>query len=100
MRSWHPEKGWGVIDSPDTPGGCWAHISSVLHDGPRDLTAGQLVLFDYEVAEQDGYRFRAVEVRLAGDQPDAGISEIQDSSEAYRSSLTITYDEPPNRGPV
>ncbi|MBF6438391.1 hypothetical protein [Nocardia cyriacigeorgica] len=25
VTQWHNDKGWGVIDSPDTAGGCWFH---------------------------------------------------------------------------
>jgi CspA family cold shock protein len=62
VREWHPDDGWGVIDSEDTPGGCWAHFSSVLVPGYRSLRAGQTVTLRHEPAEQDGYSFRAVEV--------------------------------------
>lgn len=29
VRSWFGEEGWGVIDSPETPGGCWAFFSHI-----------------------------------------------------------------------
>ncbi|WP_157571633.1 hypothetical protein [Nocardioides alkalitolerans] len=25
VRAWYDDHGWGVLGSPDTPGGCWAH---------------------------------------------------------------------------
>ncbi len=62
VRAWRDEEGWGVIDSPDTPGGCWAHFSSVAMPGYRSLHAGQMVTLDFEDAEQDGYAFRAIRV--------------------------------------
>ncbi len=62
VREWHPEKGWGVIDSAETPEGCWASSSQVLVAGYKSLEPGQTVELLYEVADQDGYRFRAVEV--------------------------------------
>ena len=37
VRRWHDEEGWGVIDSPDTPGGCWAHYSNVAVTGHESL---------------------------------------------------------------
>ncbi len=33
VRQWLDEEGWGVIDSPDTLGRCWAHYSSVAVPG-------------------------------------------------------------------
>jgi CspA family cold shock protein len=59
VRHWDADEGWGVLDAPETPGGCWAHYSA----GESDLQPGQAVLFDFEeVVDQDGYRFRAVRV--------------------------------------
>lgn len=37
VRFWLDEEGWGVLDSPDTPGGCWTHFSHVLTAGYRSL---------------------------------------------------------------
>jgi cold shock protein len=44
---WHDDDGWGVVESPETPGG-WVHFSHV------DL---------------QGYRFTAVRVRVPGQSP-------------------------------
>jgi CspA family cold shock protein len=84
VRDWHPEEGWGVIDSPDTPGGCWVHFSylwndgipevgpgevvEVVTDGYREVSQGETVDFDWETANQDGYDFRATNVRPRGRQ--------------------------------
>ncbi|MGZ4453535.1 MAG: cold-shock protein [Nocardioides sp.] len=92
VRVWHDEEGWGVVDSEATPGGCWAHFSAVLVAGFRRLRVGQEVLLEAEAVEQDGYAFRAVEVWPADaapvrTQPDGGPSA------AYRSRLTISFDE-------
>jgi CspA family cold shock protein len=81
VREWHREQGWGVIDSPDTPGGCWVHFSHVWHEdvakpGPGDVVEvcggfreafeGETVDFDWQPAaypgSQDGYSFVAVTV--------------------------------------
>ncbi len=77
VREWHPEQGWGVIDSPDTPGGCWIHFSALWNDIPpagpgevvevsggyREAFEGETVDFDWEPTalpgSQDGYSFRA-----------------------------------------
>ncbi|MGW6695347.1 cold-shock protein [Rhodococcus sp. NPDC054953] len=63
VREWHAERGWGVLDSPATPGGCWAHYSNIDGTGFRALTVGATVDLDWERAEQDGYSFRATRVR-------------------------------------
>jgi len=98
VRVWHREQGWGVIDSKETPGGCWAHFSSVLVPGFRELPAGQSVLLDYEPAMQDGYSFRATEVCPAGQEPCSAKSEPSGASTAFRSTLTITFDDPDEPG--
>ena len=98
VRTWQADEGWGVIDSQDTPGGCWAHFSSVRVPGYRALAAGQSVTFDFEAAEQDGYCFRAVEVWPAGQRPDRSGHDIEGASDVYRAGLTITIDQPEEPG--
>ena len=92
VRNWDAEEGWGVIDSPDTPGGCWAHYSSLVGFG--HLQAGQEVTLDYELAQQDGYDFRATRVQPTSGEPDWPTIVVTGPSEAYRSTLTITFDSP------
>ncbi|QDQ96164.1 cold shock domain-containing protein [Tomitella fengzijianii] len=62
VREWRADEGWGVIDAPEAPGGCWAHFSSLAMTGFLELRAGQGVVMDVEQAEQDGYSFRALRV--------------------------------------
>ncbi len=96
VRSWFGEEGWGVIDSPDTPGGCWAHFSNVMIPGYKEFTAGELVNLDWEPADQDGYRFRALRVWPTGTDP-IETPQVAGSSSAYSSTLTITFDDPDHR---
>lgn len=70
VRFWRNEDGWGVIDSVQTPGGCWAHISAVAVEGYKSLESGQAVLLEWEAAQQDGYAYRAVSTWPA-DRPPA-----------------------------
>lgn len=63
VREWHGDEGWGVIDSAETPGGCWAHFAQIEMAGYRTLEAGQPVTLAYQKPGQDGYPFRAVLVR-------------------------------------
>lgn len=79
VSGWHDEEGWGVIDSPDTPGGCWVYWSALHPDevidaqpgnsfsiggGIQGLEVGEHVDFEWEpVTDQDGYTFRAIRVR-------------------------------------
>jgi CspA family cold shock protein len=90
VREWHAEEGWGVIDSADTPGGCWAHFSAVLDSGFRALDTGAAVTFTFEAAKQDGYSFRGVRVWPADQAPVRSDNQISGSSPAYHSTLTIT----------
>jgi len=74
VREWHDDLGWGVLDSPETPGGCWTHFAAV--DSPyfrsvdgakisqcKALSAGEEVVFEWEAPGQDGFDYRAVVVR-------------------------------------
>lgn len=93
VRFWHDVDGWGVIDSDATPGGCWAHFSSVLVAGYKSLRTGQRVRFTFETAEQDGYSFRTVEAWPADQAPVRTTQEASGPSAAYRSTLTLTFDD-------
>lgn len=64
VRSYDPDQGWGVIDAPEVPGGCFVHFSNIEMDGYRTLAAGQRVRFTHERPGflQDGYPYRALAV--------------------------------------
>ena len=62
VREWSDDCGWGVIDSAETPGGCWAHFSVIVTHGYRSLEPGGQVAFTYDVPGQDGVGYRAVQV--------------------------------------
>jgi CspA family cold shock protein len=91
VREWHSEDGWGVIDSPETPGGCWAHYSAVLVPGYKSLDLGQDVELVFEVASQDGYSFRAVEVWPLGQAPVRTPPEPP--GPGYTSTLSISREK-------
>lgn len=91
VRFWHDEEGWGVIDSDDTPGGCWAHFANVAVPGFRSLGPGQRVNLEWEAAEQDGYHFRATRAWPAGTEPEPDVPPTG-SGDAYRSGLSIRFD--------
>jgi len=54
VREWWPELGRGVLDSAETPGGCWAHFSVVEMPGYRSLQPGQRIRLVAEAPGQDG----------------------------------------------
>jgi len=60
VREWWADEGWGILTSPETPSGCWAHFSTLRIDGYRTLVPGQRVSFEWESPGQDGYGHRAV----------------------------------------
>lgn len=107
VRSWYDEDGWGVVDTGDTPGGCWAHYSAVLVAGFKTLTPGQQVEVEWQVVAQDGFAYRATRVWPAGEAPytadrvprsqsdsfSAATSSAAEDLAAYRSRLTITFPE-------
>ncbi|TMS50409.1 cold shock domain-containing protein [Mycobacterium sp. DBP42] len=68
VSEWHKSEGWGVINSPDTPGGCFVHFTHIVNQtGFRELQAGEAVQFEWEAGSQDDYNFRALVVRRGGD---------------------------------
>jgi len=92
VRFWRDEDGWGVIDSPETPGGCWTHFSHVRVAGYCSLTTGQQVELDWEAPGQDGYAFRAMRTWPSGQQPVEPTVHPHGPGHAYRSTLTIRLD--------
>ena len=93
VRDWNDEDGWGVLDSDATPGGCWTHYSALDMDGYASAKPGQKAVLVYERANQDGYDWRAVRVRLDG-VPARTVPATPSigPSSAYGSSLEITLD--------
>ena len=74
VREWHDDLGWGVLDSPETPGGCWAHFSHIETPrvgsvngrevyGYKTLSTGEHVELEWETSSQDGFDYRATAVR-------------------------------------
>lgn len=65
VKFFNAEKGWGGIESEETPGDVWVHFS-MIERGEGDyksLEQGQEVEFAYERANQDSWRYRALWVR-------------------------------------
>lgn len=93
VRAFHADEGWGVIDGPDVPGGCWVHFSAIAMGGYRQLTPGQRVSFRAEAVSQDGFAFRAVKV-WTGDAEPPDDPDQHGTSAAYHSTLTLTFDDP------
>ncbi len=65
VRSFDPSAGWGVIDAPEVPGGCFVIHFQIQMPGYRHLRAGQRVTFRFEGPlgfTQDGCEYRAIEV--------------------------------------
>lgn len=93
VREWHDEEGWGVLDSEATPGGCWTHYSALDMDGYAAAKPGQGAVLVYEQANQDGYDWRALRVRLDGvpARPEP-VRPSTSPSSAHGSSLEITFD--------
>jgi CspA family cold shock protein len=64
VRWFDGDEGWGVLDAPEVPGGCFVHFSNIDMDGYRQLSAGAQVRFTFEHLDflQDGYSYRALTV--------------------------------------
>jgi cold shock protein len=93
VREFDAEQGWGVIDTPVTPGGCWVHFSAINVNGYRALGVGDTVVLDLESADQDGYVYRAVDVWPAGVETGARPEPDADPSGAYQSRFVVTSDD-------
>jgi cold shock protein len=91
VRVWHDAEGWGVVDSAETPGGCWVHVSHVLVPGYRALQAGQEVELEHEAPGQDGYAYRAVALWVMGAAPVEPT--VGPPGAACTSTLTLTFDD-------
>jgi cold shock protein len=66
VRWFNADEGWGVIDSPEVPGGCFVHFSNIQAPGYRELRDGQRVRFTFTAPGQDGCAFSAVSVWTDG----------------------------------
>ena len=68
VRLWMEVDGWGVIDSPDLPGGCRAEASVVegLQPG-QTLRAGQPVEVEWTTPGPGDFGYRAVRVEVRDD---------------------------------
>ncbi len=92
-REWIAEEGSGVIDSPETPGGCWAHFSDLDMAGYKPLVAGQQELFTVEPPDQDSHCFRALHVWVQGPEPQPWPTPSEGLGGAFRSGLTVRLDQ-------
>jgi CspA family cold shock protein len=86
-------EGWGIIDSSETPGGCWTHVSRVLVAGYRALLPGQVVHLDWESAQQDGYQYRTT--RTWPVDMDLVVATVKHGGPTgpYRSRHTVIFDD-------
>ncbi|OZF06682.1 hypothetical protein CH300_07735 [Rhodococcus sp. 15-1154-1] len=88
IRKWYADEGWGVLDSLDTPGGCWVHVSMLwaitlpparenesihITGSSVDAVVGETVDFEWEQVRQDGYDYRGISVRPRRDGPERTI---------------------------
>lgn len=89
VRMWNDEEGWGIIESAETPGGCWAHFSAVQLAGYRSLRPGTAVLLAWEEAEQDGYAFRATRIVLPEHPPVEAGEDVNPPSGPGALQITI-----------
>lgn len=91
VREWHSDEGWGVIDSDQTPGGCWAHFSHLEMAGYKELTAGQHVALKWEQFDQDGFTYRAVNVI-----PASQLAWHANPPDGYETYEELPWEPPPD----
>ena len=51
-------EGWGVVDSVEAPGGCFAHYAFLQMDGHKQLVAAQAVELEWGVPAWGEYEGR------------------------------------------
>lgn len=65
VKFWRGDKGHGAIASAQTaPFDIWCHFSALEMNGFKELVAGQHVVVEYERADQDSFKYRAISVRV------------------------------------
>jgi hypothetical protein len=66
---WDDARGGAVIEAAETPGGCWADASVVVHSSSAGgaLRAGQVVELDWTDVGAGGLPFSALRVVPRGD---------------------------------
>jgi cold shock protein len=69
VKFFNADKGWGGIESTETPTDVWVHFSDIEGSGFRALDAGEKVEFRWEPTIQDSWRCRATWVRRAKPRP-------------------------------
>ena len=69
VQEWDTVGRRGVIVSDETPGGCLVGFLQLAFSGYRELIAGQPVDFEYEESDEEGYRYRATQMTVEGDDP-------------------------------
>jgi CspA family cold shock protein len=87
VKFFKADKGWGGIESDQTPADVWVHFSHIEGDGYKTLTTGEAVEFRWEPAFQDSWRCTATWVRRVSQKPernrDADRVEIVWDQTAY-----------------
>lgn len=89
VREWNRDQGWGVIDSDETPGGCFADFGVIQMPGFRELSPRQIVWFEARPGGQDGCAYRATAIALT---PELKPQQPPPPSDAYASRLVIELD--------
>jgi CspA family cold shock protein len=90
IRLWHEDDGWGVVDAPQTPGGCWASFSTLAAAAFWEPQEGEPVEFEFEVFPQDAFAYRAMRMWPFGTAPVDRTPEAPGS--AFGSAFTVEFD--------
>ena len=57
--AWHDRHGWGVLDSPETAGGCLVEFPAIATAGRRTLHVGDSVTLYWKTPGSCGWAFEA-----------------------------------------
>jgi CspA family cold shock protein len=76
VKFFKTDKGWGAITCPELPSDVWVHFFAIEGSGFRAFAAGDVVDFDVEEAEQDGFHYRATRAVLLRHGPAPDLRRI------------------------
>ncbi|MFD9662880.1 cold shock domain-containing protein [Rhodococcus sp. NPDC059968] len=91
VRSWSIQEMHGIIDSDETPGGCWTLFHSVAVEGFPSLREGQQVEFEWDALDSPmhGCNFYTIRAWPSGREP--YVAPPSDSP--FSSHLWLTFPD-------
>jgi CspA family cold shock protein len=90
VSEWRSEEGWGRVTVEGSGDEVWTHFSAIEGRASGSLHVGERVRLWYRPGPRPAH-FEAMRVIPTLDDG-SGAAEARPPGDAYRSSLTVTYD--------